>query len=466
MRASTLVFFALFLLVNCLHAQGITELRADIFLDLVERNHPLARRAQLDVDKAEAGLLRARGAFDPQVFGSTNWKQLDDKEYYRMWEAGIQAPLWPGMSLEAGYENNTGGFINPEKSTVSNGLLFAGISIPILRGLTTDERRTAVKRARIEVVRSAELQQLRINDLLLDAANAYWSWWLTYQLRTVQQTTLALSYDRWQFTKNLFLLGDVAAIDTLEAYAQWQNRKVDLQRAEIQYIRASYRLSNFMWNEEGEPLFLNPGVVPQKAGEADFREEMISIALRESNIPVTIHPQLMNLNLQRDQQELDLRLRKEMLKPALNLKYNFLTTPNNDVGLSLRDYRWGAGLQVPLAYRRQRADIRLAKIAQLETDLQRDQQALFLETNRAALRETIGQVADNLSSFGSIASNFGTLLEAEQEKFNLGESTVFLVNARENQYLQSMQNWYHLHFELISQLNLWRWYQGDMKDAR
>jgi hypothetical protein len=153
-----------------------------------------------------------------------------------------------------------------------------------------------------------------------------------------------------------------------------------------------------------------------------------------------------------------------MLKPVLNVKYNFLTTPQNDVGLSMRDYRWGAGFALPLAYRKQRADIQMTKITQLETDLQRDQQEQILETNRAALRETVGQVADNLSSFGSIATNFSTLLEAEQEKFSMGESTVFLVNARENQYLQSMQNWYHLHFELISNLYLWRWYIGKMTD--
>jgi outer membrane protein TolC len=445
-------------------AADTTVLEAAAFLQMVESYHPLAQRARLELDKAEAGLLKAQGAFDPQVYGSTSWKQLDDKEYYRQWEAGIQAPLWPGMSFEAGYENNTGGFINPENSTVNNGLLFAGISVPLLRGLTTDERRTAVRRARLEVVRSAELQQLRLNDLLLDAVNAYWSWWLSYQLRAVQQNTLELSYDRWQFARNLFLLGDVAAIDTLEAYAQWQNRKVDLQRAQIQFVRASYRLSNFLWNEEGEPLFLSPDVVPQSASEADFRAEMTNIVLLETNVPVAKHPQLMNLNLQREQQDLDLRLRREMLKPVLNVKYNFLTTPQNDVGLSMRDYRWGAGFALPLAYRKQRADIQMTKITQLETDLQRDQQEQILETNRAALRETVGQVADNLSSFGSIATNFSTLLEAEQEKFSMGESTVFLVNARENQYLQSMQNWYHLHFELISNLYLWRWYIGKMTD--
>jgi outer membrane protein TolC len=322
----------------------------------------------------------------------------------------------------------------------------------------------AVRRARVEVVRSAEVQQLRLNDLLLEAVNTYWSWWLSYQLRAVQQNTLDLSYDRWQFARNLFLLGDVAAIDTLEAYAQWQNRKVDLQRAQIQYVRASYRLSNFLWSKDGEPLFLSPDVVPQSASEADFRDEMNSIVLLETSIPVAKHPQLMNLNLQREQQDLDLRLRREMLKPVLNVKYNFLTTPQNDVGLSMRDYRWGAGFALPLAYRKQRADIQMTRIAQLETDLQRDQQGQVLETNRAALRETVGQVADNLSSFGSIAANFSTLLEAEQEKFSMGESTVFLVNARENQYLQSMQNWYHLHFELISNLYLWRWYIGQMKD--
>lgn len=464
MRLTLLSLCAFLLSCPLLRANDPTVLSAEAFLEIVKRNHPVAISARLENDRAAASLLKARGAFDPQLFGSTYWKQLDDKNYYRLWEAGIQAPLWPGMSLEAGYENNTGGFVNPEVSTVNNGMLFAGLSIPLLRGLTTDERRIAVKRSRLEVVRAMQVENIRLNDLLLDAAYAYWTWWLTSQLRDLQKETLQLSYDRWQFTRGVWQLGDVAAVDTLEAYVQWQNRKVDLQRAEIQYIRASYRLSNFMWDENGNPLFLNDNVVPQQADEQLFRTEMLKVQQLNSGSEVKNHPLLRSLTLRREQQDLDLRLNREMLKPVLNVKYNFLTTPRNDAGLSLRDYRFGAGMYIPLAYRKQRADIRMTQINQLETDLQLMNQELQFRNNRETLANTIVQVADNLGTFGSITTNLDLLLKAEQEKFNLGESTVFLLNARENQYLQSMQNWYQLHYDLISNLYLWRWFIGDMSE--
>jgi outer membrane protein TolC len=427
---------------------------------MVEQNHPMAKRAGLENDKAAATLLAAKGAFDPMAYGSTYWKQLDDKQYFRQWEAGLTAPLWPGIKVEAGYENNTGLFINPENSTVSNGLLFAGLSIPLLRGLTTDQRRIALQKARIDQVRAEAQEDVLVNDLLLRAAYAYWDWWLADQQLQIINAAIQLAYQRYQDIVRTYELGDLAAVDTLEAYIQWQNRKVDLQKADIQYLQTGFQLSNFMWTEDGEPLFLNPEVFPEALSTEIANERLAAIRQEAQNINISAHPLMKVLAADSSKLERDLRLQKEFLKPQLDLKYNWLFTPVQENNLSFRDYRWGVGMSIPLAYRGIRAGINNVKIRQQELNLSIDQRKLELSNSQQALSATADRLLDNIRLYTQLSQNYSRLLEAEQQKFNAGESSVFLINARENQFLQAVQNLNYLQFELQKNLYLWRWNIG------
>lgn len=458
----------LLLLIWLIPALTVTPLRASDtlrmscadYLKMVEQYHPMAKRAGLENDKAVATLLAAKGAFDPKAYGSTYWKQLDDKQYFRQWEAGITAPLWPGIKVEAGYENNTGLFINPENSTVSNGLLFAGLSIPLLRGLTTDQRRIALQKARIDQVRAEAQEDVLVNDLLLRAAYAYWDWWLADQQKQIINAAIQLAYQRYQDIVRTYELGDLAAVDTLEAYIQWQNRKVDLQKADIQYLQTGFQLSNFMWTEDGEPLFLNPEVYPEALSTEIANERLLAIRQEAQNINISAHPLMKVLAADSSKLERDLRLQKEFLKPQLDLKYNWLFTPVQENNLSFRDYRWGVGMSIPLAYRGIRAGINNVKIRQQELNLSIDQRKLELSNSQQALSATADRLLDNIRLYTQLSQNYRRLLEAEQQKFNAGESSVFLINARENQFLQAVQNLNYLQFELQKNLYLWRWNIG------
>lgn len=442
-------------------AQDTLRLTCEGFLDMVAKYHPMAKRAALENDRAAAGLLFAKGAFDPKAYGSTYWKQLDDKQYFRQWEAGITAPLWPGIKLEAGYENNTGLFVNPESSTVSNGMVFAGMSIPLLQGLTTDQRRIALQKARLDVIRAEAQQDILVNDLLLRAAYAYWDWWLANQQIRVLEGVRTITFQRYRDIVESYRLGDLAAIDTLEAYIQYQNRLVDLQKAEIQFVQAGFNLSNFLWTEEGEALFLNPDVYPQELPEAALVEDLNEVKAMSLSAEALNHPIMKALAVDQNKLERDLRLQKEFLKPQLDLKYNWLFTPVEENNLSLRDYRWGLGLSVPLAYRRIRAGIDNVKIRQQELKLSIDQRELELKNAQQALTENTDRILNNIRLYQELTGNYRRLLEAEQIRFNAGESSVFIINARENQFLQAQQNLYYLQFELEKNLYLWRWNIGE-----
>jgi hypothetical protein len=61
-----------------------------------------------------------------------------------------------------------------------------------------------------------------------------------------------------------------------------------------------------------------------------------------------------------------------------------------------------------------------------------------------------------------MANNYYHLLDAEKEKFQLGESSVFLINARENSYLQAKMNLLYLEAEFFKTYYKWRWSRGEL----
>ena len=60
--------------------QGVLSFRE--YLGYVKKYHPLVSRANLEIDKAQAGLMQARGAFDPKIELDFDNKQFRGSQYY------------------------------------------------------------------------------------------------------------------------------------------------------------------------------------------------------------------------------------------------------------------------------------------------------------------------------------------------------------------------------------------------
>ena len=60
------------------------------YLQLVKTQHPVFRQAFLLRTRAEAEQLKARGAFDPKLFGDVEQKSYDQKNYFTLGEGGVK----------------------------------------------------------------------------------------------------------------------------------------------------------------------------------------------------------------------------------------------------------------------------------------------------------------------------------------------------------------------------------------
>ena len=171
------------------------------FLQLVKRNHPLAKQAGLIIKFAEANTLAARGGFDPKLFYEFNNKFFDSKNYYQLGNGGFKVPTWFGMEFKAGYEQNQGAYLNPENTTSNKGLMYSQISLPLLQGLMIDERRSTLKQAKLFQELSVFEQINTLNELLYKAGKTYWDWHLSFASLQVFQNALSLSQERFDAVK-------------------------------------------------------------------------------------------------------------------------------------------------------------------------------------------------------------------------------------------------------------------------
>ena len=146
------------------------------FLNIVREFHPLGKQANLRVEYGEQNLKANRGAFDPYLYGDVYQKYFDDKQYYDLINTGMKIPTWFGIELDAGFEQTDGDFLNPQRTTPTNGLVHAGISIPIGQDLFIDQRRADLRKAQIYQQITETERQILLNDLFKEAISAYWEW--------------------------------------------------------------------------------------------------------------------------------------------------------------------------------------------------------------------------------------------------------------------------------------------------
>ena len=121
-----------------------------------------------------------------------------------------------------------------------------------------------------------------------------------------------------------------------------------------------------------------------------------------------------------------------MLKAQLDLEYNFI---NERVGqfenFNTNDYKAGVFFKLPLFLRKERGNLKLAKIKVNEAQLDLDFESLQLQNKIQASRSEILSFITQLNTFQSIVKDNSSLLKAEERKFSFGESSVFLINSRE-----------------------------------
>jgi outer membrane protein TolC len=424
---------------SALSQDSLQVLGLSDFLNIVREFHPLGKQANLRVEYGEQNLKANKGAFDPYLYGDINQKYFDEKQYYDLINVGMKIPTWFGIELDAGIEQTDGEFLNPQRSTPTNGLVYGGISIPIGRDLFIDQRRADLRKAQIYQQITATEQRILLNDLFKQAITAYLEWIGSAQKLSIFNEGLQLAEVRYRAVTQAAIVGEDPIIDTVEAFIQYQNRYIAMQDAQLTYDNARAQIEVFLWNKDGIPLELSSRISPPPIDEFSSSIDTDLMRTRLDSL-ITNHPKLAKNQLYLEQLEIQRKLDLERLKPQLDLKYNALNEPiNGDVieGYSINNYNWGLTFKMPVFLRKERGQLQKTNINIKEQSLTIDQMQRDLKYNVTAAINTWEITTQQMSGYSDIVNSTDRLLEAERMKFDTGESSLFLVNAREQKYIET-----------------------------
>jgi len=444
------IFFVI--IIHSLQAQEADSLKsltlASIQAWIVE-NHPLARSAGLERDRAEAELLESRGLFDPKLFADWEQKYFDNKDYFAVGEGGIKIPTTWGVEFKAAYQQTRGQFLNPMLNVPQNGQLNLGVKVPVLQGLRIDAARNQKQQSEIEVNRSEALYRAGVADLYVTSSEIYWNWWTAYHQLQRFDYAVELAEQRLEGIVESFVQGDKPAVDTLETFIQWQTRLNQYNDALINYQNASLDLANFFGGDEDMANALLNTYKPVQ----ELNPEQLP-AIPQTNALLTNlsnrHPELVDLQKQREQLAIEQKWSREQLLPKLNLEYNFLgngwdlmnasPTEGQPAGINqliTQNYKWGLEFEMPLFFRKSRGKLEQIKVKSAQIELKREQKNISLTNKVKNYLMELQNLRRQIQLMEDMVDNYDSLLEAERIKFNIGESSVFLLNAREQKLIDS-----------------------------
>ncbi len=432
--------------------------------DIVKKYHPVARQATLSVDSARASVLAAKGAFDPSFYISNQQKTLDGKNYYFYTNPELKIPAWYGVDVKAGLEDNGGERLTSEATAGRSS--YVGVSVPLLKNLVTDKRRTIVEQGKI-LVRQSEATRLNaLNNLLYDAATAYWNWVKEYYVYNLFKEVIIVNEQRLDLVRRSFAGGDKAAIDTVEALTQLQNFQLLASEAQYRWVAAGLELSNYLWLDNEQPFALTTDITPDTTWQAVNIQQQALPALQDLLLTAeATHPKLQSFDRKLEALQAERRLKFQSLLPSLYFNYNFLTKgyePWKGIGQNVfeNNYKYGIEFGLPLFLRQGRGDYKIAKIKIQSTDLQKDQAALEIENKIKDYYNQVLTVRQQVKISEDVFNNYSRLLKAEEAKLSIGESSLFLLNSRENKMLEARQKLLELKTKFFKGLIALQWAAG------
>ncbi len=408
------------------------ELTYNEYLGYVKKYHPLVKSANLQLSAAQANLMMARGGFDPKIEVDFEQKQFKDKTYYSILNSSFKIPTWYGIEIKAGFDNNEGIYLNPENTIPNQGLTSLGISVPLGQGMLINQRMADVRKAKIQIKLSQAERNLEAVTVLYDASKAYFKWKRNFSEVQLYQKYLANAKIRYQGISKLIEQGDKPAIDSVEAGIILRNRMLSLEESKLKLAKAKLELSNFLWLENNVPLELQDNIIPEEKVTATIKETLRTNDLMIVNPSLEKHPKINALESKMELLEVERKLKANLLLPKIDLGYSYLSEPSYIDNYRLQDYKIGVNFYFPLFLRKERGALQLSKYKLQEVKFDLDLERVQLKNKIKAQQTEISSLEKQKELIARLVKDNETMLSSEDRLFSFGESSVFLINSREN----------------------------------
>ncbi|MCS7077510.1 MAG: TolC family protein [Bacteroidia bacterium] len=433
---------------SILHADSLSKktLSFEDFYGIIKEHHPLVRQLRIGIELAKAEKARANAAFIPK-FGLQTDEKFLNQPYYSLLNANLKVPTWYGIDLKLQYEQNLGKYVNPENITPKEGLFIAGIGVPLMEGLIQNENRIRALQAKIGVLNAENELVLILNQIMMEASTAYWEWTYHYFNLKLSQKLYQRAIDRHKGICTMYFKGDRPASDTLESFTFIQDRQIMLLEAERKFTESQWLLNTFFWFNN-QPMPISELLTPST---------LQTVVARNINLDTvfTQHPFIRYYDYKIQQLNLDLKLKRNKILPEVRIDYNLLSKGFSNTWSS-NNYKWRVTVAFPLWVQKELADVRITRYKLQQTQLSRDFKRIELNNKLQNYKTQLELLQAQNENLDRAVENFKILLKQEEIKFQMGESSIFLIIARENKLFEIEQKQIKIQTEYYKYENLFK----------
>ncbi|CEK11500.1 TolC family protein [Legionella hackeliae] len=406
-------------------------------LHSVDCFYPQIRIAQLEINKAQGDFLSAVGQFDPSL--DINTRSQPFGGYINNYGDGqFNIPtLYNGIKVFGGYRLGRGDWpiYYQNYLTNSGGEYRAGISLPLLKDRKIDRERTELlSKAQQIQVKQQEVQSTKIR-IYKEAIVAYWQWVETgLQLRNFE-ALLKLAKVRQNAIRKQAERGDLPSLSVSENLQLIVQRAQLLNQSKMAFEQAAINLSLYYRNTDGKPKIASPSAIPRFLSRLPAK---MSVSIGE----LQSHPALKKLDNYKEVIKLKKNLAQNDLLPNLDATaYTFKQEGSGGYPRLIPQAGMvGLSFKFPLLQREAKG-----RIITASSELQQ------IQTERRFLHEQLKIELHNLFVGIKIYERQIELLKkelklaqrvqsGEETKFYEGDSTLFLVNQREQATTQVKLN--------------------------
>lgn len=452
--ASFSLFYSLWSAADCF-SHSSKYLTLEDVLASVDCNYPQIKVAVLKINKAQGDYIRALGKFDPSLNAIARSHPAGGYvNNYGDTELNIPT-LYNGFKLFAGYRNGQGDWPIYYRNFLTNsgGEYRAGFSFPLLRDRLLDKDRAELfTKAETICVKKYDVEVTRIN-IYQEAVKAYWQWVEAgFQIKMFNQF-LKLAKLRQKAIEKRANAGDLPDLAIAENMQQIIQREQLLNQGQLAFKQAAIHLSLYYRDKEGNPDIPHENKLPALLPQPPTVQPQIVTQLKH-------HPALKRLLAFTKIVKLKISLAKNELLPNLDATVSTYKQygSGGDPLLLPQAAMVGVSFKFPLFQREAKGKILSAKneLQQINTEVKFLYEQLKNELSKLFIG--IKLYSKQVRLLEKELKLARQLQVAETKKFDAGDSTLFLVNQREQTAAQVELNSNNAKIKLLEISDLARFF--------
>ncbi|MFN7845348.1 MAG: TolC family protein [Pirellula sp.] len=406
----------------------------------IYRAFPLIEIGRLQAQVARGEVQSALGAYDTKIDYYSLNTPVGFYETFRH-GLGVARQTWWGGYIGAGYRVGRGHYETwyKERQTGDRGEVNVAFMQPWLRGRAIDPQRVELFQANLRRQAVGPEVQFQILVASRDAAFAYWDW--------VEQGTSMLALEE---LLELAMRRQVELENELKAKlgtefrirvnnVQIYDRQIRVNYARMKFRDASFKLSLFLRDEQGDPLVPPMEWLPRKFPKVvEIKMDNLNQSLNDA---FQARPELALINYEIQQSRWDLELARNQTLPQLDFSIESAkdlgppVSDRNDKG----DFRLEAGLVGGVPIQRNKAFGKIqslnGKLSQLAQKQEFFRSKVFSELNQA--RNNVELAYANVKVFESLLAENRRLMELFEEAFQSGNFELLLLLEQEAKVTES-----------------------------